>query len=1187
MLVKSKKSIISSQPFSSLIAVLPNLRSGEPVIMEHLAGSLLAFIAAGISEQESKQVLVIAADEDRAEQLRDDCALLTGDGRTLLFGARPMHYTQALDMSATIAQIETLKALTSSSGNLIIASADSIVEKLRAREAFISTVLELHAGEEINFQELIERLENLGFVRKDFIEGYGDFAVRGGILDVFPYIGENPIRCEFWGNMVESIREFDVLSQRSIRKLQSASIVPDPEASVKSNTLPGEVDDRATRASMTASMFDYLSNDVMIILEDPVLIEREYKELIDEGKQNLFEWDYIEKKIFSHPCLISASFVRRTQPEESLEEHEVLDSLYHNQVRIDFSSIPSPVFGGSVRMLIEKISELTAQGFTSYLTCDTSVEAKRLKELIDEVINEGNGNAGVLNESLDQVRGTTRPVFEVLSETVHSGFIYPPAKIAVFTEHEIFGRLKRRGSGKRRRFKGISQKELGQLKIGDYIVHVDHGIGTFDGLRKIKVGNVEQEVMKVLFLENDVLYVNLNAVNRVQKYSSQEGHAPKLSKLGTPEWERLKSKAKKRIKDIARDLIKLYARRKKEEGFAFSPDTHWQRELEASFMYEDTPDQIQTTIDVKNDMEALAPMDRLICGDVGFGKTEIAVRAAFKSVNDSKQVAILVPTTILALQHYNTFKDRISRFSVKVENITRFRSKKEQNEILEGLKTGSVDILIGTHRLLSKDVVFKDLGLLVIDEEHRFGVTAKEKLRQLKATVDTLTLTATPIPRTLHFSLIGARDLSLINTPPRNRMPVLTEIVPANGGGRDTQWRIVREAIIHELHRDGQIYVVHDRVNNIEEIADKVRALVPEAKVHIAHGQMEGHQLEKTMLDFLEKKYNVLVCTKIIESGLDIPSVNTIVINRADRFGLAELYQLRGRVGRSNQQAYAYLLTPPLSVVPKQSLRRLQAIEEFVELGSGFNLAMRDLELRGTGNLLGAEQSGFILEMGFEMYERIVRESVEELKLEEFSDIFKKKKTPRKAEKTRAGISPESRDAVPAQLPEPVASQEVIVDADVEAFLPEFYVESQTERLDFYRRLYRLVDRNMINDMRAELEDRFGEYPEEVEHLFYIVELKLLAGEIGFTKVELRPGVLALTLPEESRISFYGADDDPTSPFQKLMVKIAEGKGKTLRLQPEGKTVKLMVAMSSAQKPGVQLAEAIQKLMEVKGWVRT
>jgi transcription-repair coupling factor (superfamily II helicase) len=735
-----------------------------------------------------------------------------------------------------------------------------------------------------------------------------------------------------------------------------------------------------------------------------------------------------------------------------------------------------------------------------------------------------------------------------MTEALHLGFVFPPSRLALFTEHQIFGRLKRRGTTKRKRFKGFSQKEAQQLRRGDYVVHIDYGIGRFAGLQKLKVRGVDQEVMKVLYEENDVLYVNLNFVNRVQKYASQEGHVPKLSKLGAPDWERMKARARKRIKDIARELIALYARRRTEQGFAFAPDTHWQKELEASFMYEDTPDQAKATLDVKRDMELPSPMDRLICGDVGFGKTEVAVRAAFKSVMNGKQTAILVPTTILAQQHYNTFMDRVGRYSVRVESLSRFKSKKEQETTLRGVQAGTVDILIGTHRLLSKDVQFKNLGLLVIDEEHRFGVTAKEKLRQLRATVDTLTLTATPIPRTLQFSLMGARDLSLINTPPRNRLPIVTEIAQFD-------LQLVREAILKELHRGGQVYFIHDRVHDIEEIQTMLNLKIPEARFHVAHGQMKGHELEKAMMEFLEKKHDVLICTKIIESGIDIPSVNTIIINRADRFGLAELYQLRGRVGRSNEQAYAYLLTPPISSLPRVTLRRLQAIQEFTELGSGFNLAMRDLEIRGAGNLLGAEQSGFIMEMGLEMYQRTVAEAVAELKEQEFDRFFQ-------------GQKAQSRSSV----------AETTIDADVEAYVPDIFIESDSERLDFYRRLYNVASVDQIQAMRDELRDRFGEYPEEVENLFGVVELKTLASNIGFIKVELLRNQLSLFFPPPEETRFYESDDGSAPPFQEIMAQMTRVRHYRAHLKQDGKQLKLLATLPTSSEAQAHLA-AVRELL--------
>ncbi|HLF20641.1 MAG TPA: transcription-repair coupling factor, partial [Bacteroidota bacterium] len=917
-----------------------------------------------------------------------------------------------------------------------------------------------------------------------------------GIVDIFPFAGENPIRVEFWGDSVESIREFDVLSQRSIRQLQSATITA------------GLSDDS------TSSLFDHLHDDGIVVLDEPAMIEKEISELRAEGVENNFDWRDVQRMTGVRRRIIHTSFGPSSPTD------------------IDFTSSSQPGFSGSIKLFGEHLSRLQEMKHEIFLTCDSEEETQRLKELLEVQMPE---------------QALVAPKY--VSEAFHSGFSFPAGRIAVFTEHQVFGRRRRRGGSKRPKFKGFSHKELHQLKRGDYVVHVDYGIGKFVGLQKLKVRGVEQEVMKVHYAESDVLYVNLNFVNRVQKYSSREGHVPALTKLGGPDWDRLKTRARKKIKDIARDLIKLYARRKNEKGFAFSTDTAWQKEMEASFIYEDTPDQAKTTLEVKNDMESLSPMDRLVCGDVGFGKTEVAVRAAFKAVMDGKQAAVLVPTTILAQQHYNTFVDRLSRYSVHIESLSRFKTRKEQNAILDRLKDGQVDIVIGTHRLLSKDVQFKDLGLLVVDEEHRFGVASKEKLKVIRASVDTLTLTATPIPRTLQFSLMGSRDLSLINTPPRNRLPIITEIAQFD-------LKLVREAILKEIHRGGQVYFIHDRVQNIDEIQSTLEGHIPEARFHIAHGQMKGHELERTMLAFLEKKHDVLLCTKIIESGIDIPSVNTIIINRADRFGLAELYQLRGRVGRSNVRAFAYLLTPPISVLPKDTLRRLQAIQEFTELGSGFNLAMRDLEIRGAGNLLGAEQSGFIEEMGFEMYQRILEEAVSELKEQEF------------------GIQPETKPQ----------KNETTVEADIEAYIPDFYVESDSERLDIYRRTYRATNREEIQALRMELEDRFGEYPPEVEHLFQLVDLKYQASLMGFVKVELAGKMLSLTLPSQENAQFYHGANGAEAPFQRLMTRLSALKEYRPKLKQEGKLLKLeaVIRQDNESTTNIQTARDFLKDLETR-----
>ena len=1163
-----KKNIIESEPFQHLTAVVKSLMPGNPVQLQGISGSLLAFAAVHLFELQKTQLLLVVADRDRAEQLRDDCATLLGDDRVRLYASGPAHTAINLDMCAPISQMETLRSLSRSECVLVIASAEALSTKLPPPAQFAQRSIEIEVNKDYPFEKLIQKLLTINFIKKDFVEEYGDFAVRGGIFDVFPFVGENPIRIEFWGDTVESIREFEVLSQRSLRELQTASIVA---KLFDDYTDVSQKSDFAQEKETWVSVFEYLSSNALLLFNEPVLMEKEIEELGQEGYSNILDW----KTIKEH----AGGFAR-------FDHTTFLNS--QSTTQIDFHSHPQPPIAGSIKRLVEQVQKLSHQGTIVYIACDTKEEGERLDGLIEEELTapdeqeDNNQKFDAISQESDDISllwdGTEKdgsqtdvtqnsitqqqisplkahlslaknlpfPIaYQLLPEALHSGFIYPQAKIAIFTEHEIFGRLKRRGTTKRKMLKGFSQKELQQLKRGDYVVHQDYGIGRFAGLLKIKVRGAETEVMKLAYEENDVLYVHLNFIDRVQKYSSQEGHTPKLSRLGGSEWDRLKLRARKKIKDIARDLIKLYARRKHEQGFTFAADTHWQKEMEASFLYEDTPDQAKSTLEVKRDMEQLSPMDRLICGDVGFGKTEVAVRAAFKAVMNSKQVAVLVPTTILAHQHFHTFVDRIGRYSVRIESLTRFRSKNEQREVLGALKEGKVDILIGTHRLLSKDVVFKDIGLLIIDEEHRFGVAAKEKLRQLRASVDTLTLTATPIPRTLQFSLMGARDLSLITTPPRNRIPIQTEIAQFD-------LQLIHEVIMKELHRGGQVYFVHDRVQNIDRLQAMLEEHVPKARLHVAHGQMKGHELEKAMMDFLEKKYDVLLCTKIIESGIDIPNVNTIIINRADRFGLAELYQLRGRVGRSNVQAYAYLLTPPLSLLPRVTLRRMQAIQEFTELGSGFNLAMRDLEIRGAGNLLGSEQSGFILEMGFEMYQRVVEEAVAELKEEEFHELAGENVDERKKGKV-----------------------ETVIETDIESFIPDIYIEHDAERLDIYRRLYKCESLEDINLIRAELQDRFGEYPEEVEHLFQQINVKVIAANIGFIKLDLNNDVLALEFPPPEDKAFYEGDD---APFQKIMRHIQELQPFHPNLKQDGKHLKLISRIKPSEDPLERLAAARELL---------
>ncbi|MGB2866882.1 MAG: transcription-repair coupling factor [Bacteroidota bacterium] len=1118
-----KKRIVGSAPIEDLSNRSRELRRGQRLDCKGVRGSLMAFLAAAVFEKRGSQLLLIVPEDDTAEKLRDDCALLLGENAVRWLGHGTSHKAKLLDMTGPLAQIETLTALASREIVLVISSAAALSVPVPSPQELNSGTMVLSVNADHPFTRLLEELLELGFEKKDFVEEYGDFAVRGGIVDIFPFVGDNPIRIEFWGDSIQSLREFDVLSQRSIRTLESAKIIAGFSKNLSESEGPP-----ARFPVPSSSLLQYLEENTLILVDEPSLIEQGIAELRKEGIAQFHGWETLKRQLAEFPQVVHSTIAHPRESEP-----------------IDFSSLPQPPIQGSMKFLVHHIKDLTRRGLDVFIACDTKEEILRIKELLEEesaIPEEAEEN----QPDFATARGLR---YTVLADTLHSGFIYEPGSLALFTEHEVFGRLKRRGSPKKSRFKGFTQKELLQLRRGDFVVHADYGIGAFAGLQKIRVRGVEQEVMKIRYDAGDAIYVNLNYINRVQKYASREGHIPTVTKLGSPEWERLKSRARRKIKDMARDLIKLYARRKREGGYSFAADTHWQKEMEASFMYEDTPDQSSATRDVKKDMETPSPMDRLICGDVGFGKTEVAVRAAFKAVMNGKQAAILVPTTILAQQHFHTFVDRLGRYPVRVESISRFKSTKDQKQILENLKSGQLDVLIGTHRLLSKDVTFKDLGLLVIDEEHRFGVAAKEKLRQLRATVDTLTLTATPIPRTLQFSMMGARDLSIINTPPRNRLPIVTEIVEYNIA-------LIREAILKELHRGGQVYFIHDRIQNMEEIRMLLEERIPEARFRSAHGQMKGHELEKTMMDFLEKKNDVLLCTKIIESGIDIPSVNTILINRADRFGLAELYQLRGRVGRSNIQAYAYLLTPPLSSLPKQTLRRLQAIQEFTELGSGFNLAMRDLEIRGAGNLLGGEQSGFIMEMGFELYQRIVEEAVQELKEAEFSELFKDET------KTLKGRQ----------------ADEAIIETDIEALIPDAYIESDAERLDIYRRLARTMNPVDIHALRAELRDRFGEYPPEVEHLFVLVELKALASNLSIARLELDGQRLSLFLPPSDRKSFYESETGEPL-FQVLMARVSTMGEYHPHLKQEGKQLKLNMRIPASSGPAIRL-NAIRKVLD-------
>ncbi|HEX7573539.1 MAG TPA: transcription-repair coupling factor [Bacteroidota bacterium] len=1065
-----------------------------------VAGSLAALVVAGIRDQRACQVLFITSDDASAERMRDDLSLLLGmDAVHLFAAASSAGHLRPPD--AGVPDVQALRSLVEAPAAVVVTPPRGMAIALPPSSVISKEVIHLVKGERADFTELLRMLRESGFEQKDFVETHGDFSVRGGILDVFTFAGDNPIRAEFAGDEIESIREFDPVSQRSIRDLSGTTIVPDLFAS------------RTAGELRTSSLLEYLRDDALVIMDEPDLITRE-----------------IEKGVPGKEC------IRPGLLTELLELFPRISFRSLPPARtpvIDFGGRLQPAFNGSIAALQKDLAAMQRQAYSVYFTSDTNAELARLRDLLNSF--PGGKGPGESDEAPSVETGSLNYTLEAL----HGGFIVPGALLAVYTEHQIFNRLKRRGRKRAPKFKGLTERDLHMLHRGDFVVHQDFGIGRYDGMKHISVGGAEQEVVKILYDARDTLFVNLNYVGKLQKYSSREGHVPALSRLGSAEWEKLKNRAKKKVKDIARELIGLYARRKKSQGFAFSPDSPWQKELEASFMYEDTFDQAKATMDVKKDMEEPHPMDRLICGDVGFGKTEVAVRAAFKAVLDGKQVAVLVPTTILAMQHFNTFRDRLARYGVHLDVLSRFRTKSDQGGIIGRLGEGGIDIVIGTHRILSRDVAFRNIGLLIVDEEHRFGVAAKERIRQMKTEVDTLSLTATPIPRTLHFSLMGARDLSVIATPPRNRLPVITEIL---------QWNddVIRDAVQKELQRGGQAYFVHDRVQSIDDVAGRLQAILPGVRLRSAHGQMPAHALEEVMMAFMEKRCDILVATKIIESGLDIPNVNTIFINRADRFGMAELYQLRGRVGRSNAQAYAYLLTPPVSSLPRPTVQRLQAVEEFTELGSGFNLAMRDLEIRGAGNLLGAEQSGFIENMGFETYTRVLEDAVRELKEEEFKGLFEKE----------SGFRAQQREAV--------------VETDLSAFIPESYLQSEEERLAVYRRLYALSSNEQLEEVQNEMQDRFGKFPAEIQNLFGMVRLRLAAVRIGFRKLSVKGNQLEADFPPESDTGFYEG-----GTFQKIMSMVPLMQKKSATLRQEGNTLRLRVQLTGIQDPGEKVTKSL------------
>lgn len=1016
-------------------------------------------MAAAVYRTFRNSMLVIKEDKEQAAYFLNDLENIFGETelafhrKQVLFyptAYRRLYEVEKTDNANVLLRTEVLKRLGASSRPAIIVTyPEALSEKVVNRNFISKHTLRLRCGEAVTMDFVTDLLLEYGFERTDFVIEPGQFAIRGGLVDLYSYSNDHPFRIEFDAEKVESIRSFNPLTQLSIDRLDHITVIPNlQDRSLGENRLPFV-------AFLPEKSAIWITN----VLQATNKISREF----DKAAEAFGNLSSPIKHIPPAELFCTGEeFLRQLIGFPQI--HSGMERATEQMEQIQFHTTPQPAFNKNIDLLFNDLNENRRKGYRNILLAANSKQQERLMLIFDDLAHNRLTDASSL--------------FDTITLSLHEGFADHDKKLICYTDHQIFERYHRfrlrDGFASRQAF---TLKELCDLKPGDYVTHVDHGIGRFEGLEKIQVNGKQQEAIRLTYKGNDLLYVSIHSLHRISKYSGKDGAVPAIDRLGSSAWKNLKSRTKQRVKDIARELIALYAKRRASQGVTFSPDTYLQHELEASFIYEDTPDQIKTTADVKKDMEASFPMDRLVCGDVGFGKTEIAIRAAFKAVAESKQVAVLVPTTILALQHYQTFNGRLADFPCRIDYINRFKSSAEQKKTLAGIKNGTIDILIGTHRILSKDIEFKELGLLIVDEEQKFGVASKEKLRNLKVNVDTLTLTATPIPRTLQFSLMGARDLSVINTPPPNRYPVQTEIHPFNE-------EVIRDAIRYEISRGGQVFFVNNRIMNIRELAGIIQRLIPDASVAIAHGQMEGSKLEKIMLDFISGRYDVLVTTAIIESGLDIPNANTIIINEAHHFGLSDLHQLRGRVGRSNKKAFCYLLAPPLSLLTDEARKRLKAIEEFADLGSGLSIAMRDLDIRGAGNILGAEQSGFISEIGLEMYQRILDEAIAELKETEFSDIFSPSET-----KTYV------RDCQ--------------IETDLEILLPDEYVSSVAERLNLYKELDNINNENDLNGFTERLIDRFGVIPPPTQELINTIRLRWIAKEIGFEKIVLKNSLLA------------------------------------------------------------------------------
>ena len=1046
-------------------------------LLQGMIGSSTSILAYNLHSIHQGISLFILPDKESAayfmndlEQLLEESGKRLDKKKVLFF---PTAYKKAYDLEHTdnnnlLHRTEVIKRIGGGTKNLFIVSfPEAMSEKIISKAYVSKNTMKVSIGEELSFDFIIELLQEYGFEQVDFVVEPGQFAFRGGIIDIFSFSNDYPYRIEFFGDEVESIRSFDPTNQRSIENHNKINIIPN-------------VQDRSI-LEKRSDILTFLPPNTRIWVKDFNFvfdtIDKFYLKAEETFRELDGEIDQLEpKELFTNSDIFK----------KGLEKHltiEVADrSCCFKEVdKFRFDMSPQPPFNKKFDLLIDNLQHNSAEDINNFIVADQENQITRIRQIFEDMATDDDEPLAIK--------------WQPILLSLQNGFIDKRAGVACYTDHQIFERyhrfkLKERFTNK----EAITLKEIYNLQPGDYVTHVDHGVARFGGLEKINNNGKEQEAIRLHFKNDDLIYVSIHALHRVSKFVSKDGLAPKLSTLGSRAWAKLKAKTKSRVKDIAKELISLYAKRKAVKGYAFEEDSYLQRELEASFFFEDTPDQVKATADFKKDMESDSPMDRLICGDVGFGKTEIAIRAAFKAATDSKQVAILVPTTVLALQHYNTFRNRLKDMPVRVDYINRFRTAKQQKQTLADLADGKVDILIGTHRIVSKDIKFKNLGLLIIDEEQKFGVAIKEKLKNVKLNIDTLTLTATPIPRTLQFSLMGARDMSIINTPPPNRYPVQTVLHSINED-------IIRDAVQYEISRRGQVYIINNRIKNIQEIALLIEKLVPTARVCVGHGQMEGRKLEKTMMDFVAGDYDVLVATTIVESGLDIPNANTMIIFDAQNYGLSDLHQLRGRVGRTNKKAFCYLLAPPLSALTQESRKRLQAIEEFSDLGSGFNIAMRDLDIRGAGNILGGEQSGFISEIGFEMFHQIMDETIAELKENEFADVFFEENKSKKK----------------------VFVKDTKFESDLHILIPDTYIQQTAERLFFYKKLEACENEADIEKFSLEIIDRFGPIPDELGRLVDSLRLRWLAQDMGIEKIVIKNSKMIAWLVYQQDSEYYSS----------------------------------------------------------------